>query len=99
MRSFNTRGAQAQVRLENFSGLQYGAPAKDTSAAYDICNLRRMSDGTLSRREGFSPIATLPAKVRGVYSCEQNGTRVTYAAAGDCVYAHFPLSEGGSLWM
>lgn len=87
MRSFNTRGAQAQVRLENFTGLQYRAPAKETSAAYDLCNLRRMSDGTLSRREGFSPIATLPNTVRGVFDSVQDGVQVLYAAAGHYVYA------------
>ncbi len=94
MRSFMTQDATETVRLENFPGLCTHAPATEKAAAAELCNLRRMRDGSLSRRAGLVPVATLPQTLRGATCCERDGSEVIYAVAGAQVYAIVEAADG-----
>ncbi|MBQ7337118.1 MAG: hypothetical protein IJW40_01555 [Clostridia bacterium] len=98
MRSFMTKGAHAQIRLEEFPGLKAYAAVKDHAAAQELCNLRCLGDGTLSRREGIRPIATLPERLRGAISVTKDGETVIYAAAGAHIYSIIRASDGTHIW-
>ncbi|MBR0443099.1 MAG: hypothetical protein IIX15_02040 [Clostridia bacterium] len=86
MANFNGYGQAAEVVLSSFGGLNRTGPLCGAGHCFELRNLRPMADGTLVRREGYKPLISMDAQVRGVFYIERNGLPEAYAAAGDAVY-------------
>lgn len=95
MKSFDTQGAAAVIRLDDFSGLCSESKAKNAAAAKVLRNLRHTKGGeSLSRREAISAIATLPSTIRGAVFDRQDGEELIFAAAGESIYVIERAQDG-----
>lgn len=86
MANFDGYGKAEEVVLSTFGGLNRVGPLCGGKQCFELRNLRPLQDGTLVRREGYGPLVTLDATVRGVFEIERNGQKEAYAVAGSEVY-------------
>lgn len=86
MANFDGYGEYEEVDLSSFGGLDRSGPLCGGKNCFELRNMRLTASGKLVRREGYAPLATLNALVRGVYSLSRNDANELYAVAGDQVY-------------
>ena len=86
MANFDGYGEYEEVDLSSFGGLDRSGPLCGGKNCFELRNMRLTASGKLVRREGYAPLATLNAAVRGVYSLSRNDADELYAVAGDQVY-------------
>ena len=85
MANFDGYGKYEEVELSSFGGLDRSAPLCGGKHCFELRNMR-VEGGGLVRREGYAPLVTLGATIRGVHSLRRNDTDELYAVAGDKVY-------------
>lgn len=86
MANFDGYGEYEEVNLSSFGGLDRSGPLCGGKNCFELRNMRLTASGKLVRREGYAPLVTLDAAVRGVYSLSRNDADELYAVAGDQVY-------------
>ena len=94
-RQKNERVESVQV-LEKFGSFD-GTTDVGEGTLCELRNLRRMTDGSLERREGSVPLVTLGADVRGVYFPERDEEGLGYVVAGSKVGV-IRRTDDGSAW-
>lgn len=85
MANFDGYGKYEEVELSSFGGLDRSAPLCGGKHCFELRNMRAAGGG-LVRREGYAPLATLGATIRGVYGISRNDTDELYVVAEDKVY-------------
>ncbi|MBR6602787.1 MAG: hypothetical protein IKK94_02095 [Clostridia bacterium] len=82
------KGALGVERIKKFGGICHGAAKTEGKehTALDICNFRILSDGSLEKREGFSPIMTLPSEPRAFISAVFDGEEMLFFVCENRVY-------------
>jgi len=73
---------QKKLNLEGFRGINTLAK-QDELCASDIVNFRIRSDGSLEKRCGYRPLATLRRTPRAFIVSSEEGTPIGYALLGD----------------
>lgn len=80
----NGEGATRAV-IDRFGGLDRLGPLC-REGAFELRNLRLLSDGSLQRREGVRPLLHLSDAIRGATCIQRGGARESYLVAGKTVY-------------
>lgn len=93
MANFDGYGEYEEVNLSSFGGLDRSGPLCGGKNCFELRNMRLTASGKLVRREGYAPLATLNAAVRGVYSLSRNDADELYAVAGEQVYFLSPQGQ------
>lgn len=84
-------GNSAQALYETgwaagFDGIDRRERASGSCAVYDMKNLRPLPDGSVTTREGFVRVTSLPRAPRAVFADCMHGYETLYALIGDEVY-------------
>ena len=90
MSVFKQKNSIASVEFKKFKGIDRKASHGDSSVAYDMSNFRILPDGSLMKREGFSPLSTTGSAYRGVWSGKLNGKVLTFVLQGATISKMYP---------
>ena len=85
MTKLTTVGGRRTVEITQFGSLDRQSPICGGAQAWVLRNLRPLEDGSLVRREGFSPVLTTEGEIRGVFFTERGGVQEGYAVFGETV--------------
>ena len=83
-----------QVMIDSFGSLDRSVALCGGKGSFELRNLRRESDGSLTRRGGLVPLVTLEGDVRGGTTVLREGVQEHYVVAGNGVY-HLTEQDGG----
>ena len=86
MAKIGTKNPIATERITKFGGICHIGTENGERSAYDICNFRILSNGSLLKREGFAPIMTLSGEPRAFISGCFDGESSAFALIGSAVY-------------
>lgn len=93
MAKLSSQNAFASESADSFGGIDRTGYTGKLSEAYDMTNLRILSDGSLARREGYTCLACLPAPVDAAAVSPSDPT-LLYAIAEGILYT-VSLEDGG----
>jgi len=83
-----------QVVIDSFGSLDRSVALCGGKGSFELRNLRRESDGSLTRRGGLVPLVTLEGDVRGGTTVLREGVQEHYVVAGSGVY-HLSEQDNG----
>lgn len=85
MKYEQSNGVRTDAVIDTFGGLDRSRALCGGKESFELCNLRLMADGSLSRRPGLCPVATFDGEVRGAACVTRGGQEEWYVVAGETV--------------